>query len=95
MKNQVFSKASIDDCLFYKEFEHNGEDVFILLLMYVDDNIIISNNTECLEKFKNNMHNEFKIVDKGDIQTYLGVQIKCYPSSAHLKFIKLDFSMRF
>ena len=76
MENQGFSKASIDDCLFYKEFKHNGEDVFILLLMYVDDNIIISNNTECLEKFKQDMHNEFKIVDKGDIQTYLGVQIE-------------------
>ena len=76
LKEQGFSKASIDDCLFYKEFKHNGKDVFILLLMYVDDNIIISNDRTCLNVFKKAMHDKFKIVDKGDIKTYLGVQIE-------------------
>jgi hypothetical protein len=78
-KEQLFKKASIDDCLFYKEFQHKGEDVFIMLLMYVDDNIIISNNRTCLDKFKQDMHNKFKIVDKKDISTYLGVQVECSP----------------
>jgi hypothetical protein len=76
MKDQQYVKASIDDCLFYKEFEHNGKDVFILLLMYVDDNIIISNDRESLDAFKKEMHDKFKIVDKGAIATYLGVQIE-------------------
>ena len=76
LKDQNFKKASIDDCLFYKEFKHNGKDVFILLLMYVDDNIIISNDRECLDKFKADMHDKYKIVDKGAIATYLGVQIE-------------------
>ena len=76
IKDQGFSKASIDDCLYYKEWVHEGEKVFILLLMYVDDNIIISNNRTVLNKFKQDMHNKFKIVDKGDIKTYLGVQIE-------------------
>ena len=75
-KEQGFSKASIDDCLYYKEWIHEGEKVFILLLMYVDDNIIISNNRTVLNKFKQDMHDKFKIVDKGPIQTYLGVQIE-------------------
>lgn len=75
-KQQGFSKASIDDCLFYKEFTHEGKDVFILLLMYVDDNIIISNNRTCLDAFKKDMHEKFKIVDKKAIATYLGVQIE-------------------
>ena len=76
IKDQQFNKASIDDCLFYKEFQYEGEDVFILLLMYVDDNIIISNNRTCLDKFKADMHDKYKIVDKGEIATYLGVQIE-------------------
>ena len=75
-KEQSFKKASIDDCLFYKEFQHEGKDVFIMLLMYVDDNIIISNDRTCLDKFKQDMHNKFKIVDKKDISTYLGVQVE-------------------
>jgi len=76
LKEQKYVKASIDDCLFYKEFKHNGKDVFILLLMYVDDNIIISNDRESLDAFKKEMHDKFKIVDKGPIATYLGVQIE-------------------
>ena len=76
LKDQQFKKASIDDCLFYKEFNHEGKDVFILLLMYVDDNIIISNDRTCLDKFKADMHDKYKIVDKGAIATYLGVQIE-------------------
>lgn len=75
-KNQGFNKASIDDCLFYKEFKHNDKDVFIMLLMYVDDNIIISNDRMCLDKFKADMHEKFKIVDKKAISTYLGVQVE-------------------
>jgi hypothetical protein len=42
----------------------------------VDDNIIISNDRESLDIFKKDMHEKFKIVDKGPIETYLGVQIQ-------------------
>ena len=44
-----FVKASTDDCLLKKEYEKNGKKVFILLLMYVDDNVIISNDREELD----------------------------------------------
>ncbi len=76
LNNQGFHKASIDDCLFYKEFKHGDKDVFIMLLMYVDDNIIISNDSTCLDAFKSAMHDKFKIVDKKAISTYLGVQVE-------------------
>jgi hypothetical protein len=85
LKEQKYAKASIDDCLFYREFKHKGKDVFILLLMYVDDNIIISNDRESLDSFKKDMHEKFKIVDKGPIETYLGVQIQRDRSAGTLK----------
>jgi hypothetical protein len=44
--------------------------------MYVDDNIIISNDRQGLDAFKLKMHEKFKIADKGPIANYLGVQIK-------------------
>ncbi len=62
LKEQKYVKASID-CLFYRESKHNCKDVFILLLMYVDDNIIVSNDRESLDVFKKDMHDKFKIVD--------------------------------
>ena len=88
VNSQGFSKASIDDCLFYKEFKHNGKDVFIMLLMYVDDNIIVSNDRECLDKFKADMHAKFKIVDKKAISTYLGVQVERNREGKH-KWLKI------
>ena len=57
-------------------FKYKGKDVFILLLTYVDDIIIISNYRECLDRFKQEMHDVFLIVDKGHIKTYLGVRIE-------------------
>ncbi len=36
IKEEKFSKASTDDCLFKQEYERNGKKYFILLLMYVD-----------------------------------------------------------
>jgi hypothetical protein len=76
IKEEKFSKASTDDCLFKQEYERNGKKYFILLLMYVDDNIIISNDRQGLDAFKLRMHEKFKIVDKGPIANYLGVQVK-------------------
>ncbi len=76
IKEEKFSKASTDDCLFKQEYERDGKKHFILLLMYVDDNIIISNDRQGLDAFKLRMHEKFKIVDKGLIANYLGVQIK-------------------
>jgi hypothetical protein len=74
-KQEKFVKASIDDCLYYREFVHNGKPVFILTLVYVDDNIIVSNDRECLDEFKKHMHNKFAIADKGPISLYLGVEV--------------------
>ena len=44
--------------------------------MYVDDNIIISNDRTGMDAFKKSMHDKFEIVDKKDIETYLGIQVE-------------------
>ena len=74
-QTERFFKASIDDCLYYKEYKQGEKDAFILLLMYVDDNILVSNDRVGLDAFKAKMHDKFKIVDKKDIEAYLGIQI--------------------
>ena len=75
LKDEKFSKASIDDCMYYREYLSEGKPCFIILLMYVDDNIIVSNDRAGLNAFKDRMHDKFKIVDKKDIETYLGIQV--------------------
>jgi len=84
-KDEKFVKASIDDCLYYREFLHNGKPVFILTLVYVDDNIIVSNDRTCLDEFKARMNNKFAIADKGPISLYLGVEVDRDRSAGTLK----------
>ena len=65
-----FEKASIDDCMYFKEYEVDGKKCFILMLMYVDDDVIISNDRAGLDMFKKSMHEKkkFEISDKKDIK---------------------------
>jgi hypothetical protein len=85
---EKFAKASIDDCLFYKEYMKGDKKCFILLLMYVDDNILISNDKDGLREFKERMHEKFKIVDKGAIAHYLGVQVQRDRENRKLKIFQ-------
>ena len=43
--------------------------------MYVDDNILVSDNRPALDAFKKILHDKYEIVDKGPIAYYLGVEI--------------------
>lgn len=76
LKNdQGFEVCSQDDCLWFKEFMYKGKKTVILVLTYVDDDLIISNNREALDAFKAAMNEKYKIVDKGQVDYYLGVEI--------------------
>ena len=74
-EEQQFQVCSQDDCLWFKEFVHKGKKTVILVLTYVDDDLIISNNREAMDEFKAAMHEKYKIVDKGAVDYYLGVEI--------------------
>ncbi len=87
-EQEGFVKASTDDCLLKREYEKDGKKVFILLLMYVNDNVIISNDREELDCFKQRMHEKFKIVDKGLIKDYLGVQVQRSRENRTLKIVQ-------
>jgi hypothetical protein len=62
LKVQNFRSISIDDCMYVKEFVHEGKNVFIIVLMYVDDNILVSDNRAALDAFKKQLHDKYEIV---------------------------------
>ncbi len=63
---QGFQVCSQDDCMWYKEFEHDGKKTVLLILTYVDDDLIISNNRKALDEFKKAMHEAARQVqDRG------------------------------
>lgn len=67
-----FYRTKSDPCLYHKEYT-NGDEV--LMLLYVDDILIVSNSNERIEEFKQFISNLFEIHDLGEASNYLGIQI--------------------
>ena len=67
-----YKKFSADECIFIKIVGQS----FVILAIYVDDVIPVSNNTQMMEAEKSKLKKKFKMVDKGPIHYALGMVIK-------------------
>ncbi|CAH9101308.1 unnamed protein product [Cuscuta epithymum] len=70
-----FSKGKIDLTLFIKR--HKGD--IMLIQIYVDDIIFASSNPNFCKKFSNLMHTKFEMSMMGELNFFLGLQIKQMP----------------
>ena len=66
-----YKKSSADECIFIKTAGKN----FVILAVYVDDVIPVSNNTQMMEEEKLKLMKKFEMVDKGPIHYVLGMVI--------------------
>ncbi|GJU59836.1 putative RNA-directed DNA polymerase [Tanacetum coccineum] len=53
----------------------NSDNVFIILLMYVDDIVVTGNNLNETEKFKQFLKFNFQIKDLGKLNYFLGIEV--------------------
>ena len=59
-------------------FMNDGKYGKIIIVLYVDELIITSDNDELIQKIKHNMSNEFEMKDLGKLKYFLGIEvIKC------------------
>ena len=56
--------------------QENSFTSFMILAVYVDDIIPVSNDPETLALEKQLLSNEFQLVDQGELQYILGMSIK-------------------
>jgi hypothetical protein len=56
--------------------QDNGRISFVILAVYVDDIIPVSNDLEMLNAEKELLRNEFQLVDQGELHFVLGMSIK-------------------
>ncbi|GKA72673.1 ribonuclease H-like domain-containing protein [Tanacetum coccineum] len=75
-----FVQSKSDYSLFTKKFG----DVFIALLVYVDDIIITSNNLNEVNKFKQFLKTKFMIKDLGKLKYFLGIEVLETPTGVCL-----------
>ena len=71
MLSQGFSKSRSDNCVYLLK----RENMFIIVLVYVDDILILENNLKLFSIFKTNLLSKFKSTDLGKVKNFLGLEI--------------------
>ncbi|KAF5469803.1 hypothetical protein F2P56_010363, partial [Juglans regia] len=59
----------------YSLFTRKEGNVFVALLVYVDDILLASNNISTVEAIKTALNNQFKLKDLGPVKYFLGMEI--------------------
>ena len=69
--NFGLKRSKLDPCIYYKIFNN----IIIIIAVYVDDILILSNNNELRGKLKATLCNSFKMKDLGEATNCVGIQI--------------------
>ena len=77
LKSVGYRKSNADECIYVKSMKDvNGHISFVILGVYVDDIIPVSNDTALLKAEKAALCERFEMVDQGEIHYLLGMSIK-------------------
>nr|CAD1837132.1 unnamed protein product [Ananas comosus var. bracteatus] len=73
MQDEGYKRCDFDHCVYFRGSTH---DSFTILLLYVDDMLIASNDQNDITKLKLDMSKKFATKDLGEAKEILGMQIK-------------------
>lgn len=73
MLNNAFKTSEHDSCLYV---QHHKNSAKVFLFLYVDDILLISNSVEKISEIKCLLSGEFDIVDLGQVEKFLGIEIE-------------------
>ncbi|KAH9724032.1 hypothetical protein KPL70_007344 [Citrus sinensis] len=73
MLSHGYLRCSFDSCVYYKLISTN---LYIYLLLYVDDMLVACKSREEIEALKNLLSSEFEMKDLGSAKKILGMEIK-------------------
>ena len=68
-----FIKSQFDHCVYFRFRPGNS---FVILLLYVDDILITTNNAKDVMKVKAELNKEFDMKDLGAASRILGIEIQ-------------------
>lgn len=93
-----FKNSPVDRCIYILDKGDITKNIYVVL--YVDDLVIVTENIETMNSFKNYLMNKFLMVDLKEIKLFLGIKIIrkdnqiCLDQSAYIKTILRKFNMR-
>ena len=77
LKSVGYCKSKADECIYVKSVkEANGHISFVILGVYVDNIIPVSNDNAMLKAEKATLCERFEMIDQGEIHYLLGLSIK-------------------
>ena len=99
LESNNFQQSSADGCIYVKRVIEHGK--FVILAVYVDDLIPVSNDVDMLNEEKSTLCSKFEMVDNGDVKYFLNLIIKrdreagtlCISQPSYLKGVLTKFRM--
>ncbi|CAH0564599.1 unnamed protein product [Brassicogethes aeneus] len=97
LKQKGFKNSPVDRCLYILDRGDILKNIYVIL--YVDDIVIVTANSETMNCFKYYLINKFLMVDLKNIKLFLGIRISqdnnqmCLDQSAYIKTILNKFNM--
>ena len=76
LKSVGYHKSNADGCIYEKSMKANGCISFVIMGVYVDEIIPVSNNHALLKAEKAALCERFETIDQGEIHYLLGMSIK-------------------
>lgn len=97
LKDTGFKNSSVDRCIYLLDKGSVSRNIYVVL--YVDDLVIATANTETMISFKKYLKEKFCMVDLHDIKLFVGIKIErsgnkiTLDQSAYLKTVLSKFKM--
>ena len=82
MVSQGYTRSEYDHCLYFKKLN----DIFIILVLYVDDMLIVSKSMDKINRLKDQMARTFDMKDLGAAKQILGIEIHRDRKNGKLSF---------
>ena len=76
LKSAGYKQNTADPCIYYRTETVNKKPVIMIIAVYVDDTVLLSNNINVLRSEKAKISQRFSMDDRGEIHYILGMEVK-------------------